>query len=380
MHSHHNTYLVVLSYVIATMSAYVSIDLARRVMYSSRTAKYVWLIAGAGTLGIGIWSMHFIAMLAFQFPVPIYYDAVLVVLSVLIAIVGCFLGFTIISRNTKSSSRFILSGIIMGLSIAAMHYVGMAAVKPVTITYNLLLVIVSIVIAISASWVAIGLGFRSSNTAQGMPFGLKAVFSLIMAVAIAGMHYTGMAATQFTDHGHPAVPASDMDTSLLAWIVAGLTVLVFTLFFFSLIFDRVWKRKEILQKTLLDSIADGIVITDQSGRILHVNPAFLQLAGGHLKHPHLQQYHPGLVPDAELPSGLQVELNSMVFEVKRRPVIGEALHQSLWLFHDLTERIQNERQITYMAYHDALTQLPNRHRVDVVLNEWRVHNQSGASF
>ncbi|QTD39923.1 EAL domain-containing protein [Sporosarcina sp. Te-1] len=369
----HIPYLVVLSYLIATMSAYASIVLARRVTFTRQSAKRIWLILGAGTLGIGIWSMHFIAMLSYQFPVPVYYNNLLVATSVVIAIVGCYFGYFIISVNNKNKVRFFLSGLIMGIGIASMHYVGMAALEAVTIEYNPLLFSISLLIAITASWVAIWIGFLSPYARRHMAWKLKIVFSMIMAVAITGMHYSGMAAATFSSMSASDSFKDGMDSTRLAWFVASVTVLIFALFFCSIVIDRLWQKRELVQNTLLDSIADGIVITDQTGTILHANPSFRQLMGevtSSQRFDKLQYYHPELTEQITSELDFHVAIQSLILEVKRRPIQEEALHHSLWFLRDITEQIKNEKQITYMAYHDSLTRLPNRHKLDATLANW----------
>ncbi|MBB4824546.1 diguanylate cyclase (GGDEF)-like protein [Sporosarcina luteola] len=369
----HIPYLVGLSYLIATISAFASIVLARRVIYTRQTAKRIWLILGAGTLGIGIWSMHFIAMLSYQFPFPVYYNTTLVAVSVIIAIVGCYFGYVIISANQKSKIRFFFSGIVMGIGIASMHYVGMAALEAVAVEYNPILFSFSLVIAIAASWVAIWIGFLSPYARRAMSWKIKVLFSLMMAVAITGMHYTGMAAATFSSVTMESPLKDGMDATRLAWFVTGVTLVIFALFFCSIVIDRLWQKRELVQNTLLDSIADGIVITDQTGTILHANPSFRQLMGedtSSQRFDKLQNYHPELTEQITSDLDFHVAIRSLILEVKRRPIQEEALHHSLWLLRDITEQIKNEKQITYMAYHDSLTKLPNRHKLDATLANW----------
>ncbi|WP_432354218.1 bifunctional diguanylate cyclase/phosphodiesterase [Sporosarcina sp. A2] len=368
MFAQHNTYFVLLSYLIATISAYASIDLAQRISYTSIKRKLTWLIAGGASLGIGIWSMHFIAMLAFHFPPGVHYDITLVILSVFIAITGCFLGFSIISTDITSTPRFISSGVIMGIGIVIMHYIGIEAVQPVEITYDKTLVLLSIVIAIGASLTALWLGFRSPFSKNSMSRLVKFLFSLVMAVAITGMHYTGMAATQFTFLEDSIDTATTtLDPSVLAWIIAGVTLIVFSFFFFSLVFDKLWRRQEILQHTLLNSSADGIAISDMNGKLVHVNPAFTALFNvdsSALSFNNLRQYHPLLTESVEPYKELLLELPDSTLEVRRNPITTELSGHSLWMFSNVTEQLQSRAHIEQLAFHDTLTGLANRHKLD----------------
>lgn len=386
-HDHHNIWLVILSFIIATISAYAAIDLARRVKFAREGLKTIWLFSGGAVLGIGIWSMHFIAMLAYHFPFPVYYDKLLVFISIVFAILGCILGFYIVSSKPYTFLRFTFSGLVMGLGIAIMHYVGMEAVKPVVFTYDSLLFILSILIAIVASMVALWLGFFSPYSEKSMDWKLKVSFSVIMAFAITGMHYTGMAATQISskysllDSGKSNAM---LDTTLLAWVVIVGTFLIFIIFFFSLSFDKMSDKHKIVQGTILDSAVDGIVVTDESGGIIHANPAFfnLMIVDDHSQRKQsLEQYHPDLAKVNNFNQEYRIEKDSIILEVKKHPIYGESLKNSLWFFRNITEKIQAEKYIEFLAYHDSLTQLPNRYKLEIELNKHiNNHKQTACIF
>ncbi|OLS38653.1 hypothetical protein BTR22_03110 [Alkalihalophilus pseudofirmus] len=373
LHNDHNMSLVILSYVIATVSAYASIDLAKRVKFSHNSLKTIWLVSGGAVLGIGIWSMHFIAMLAYHFPVAIYYDKYYVFLSILFATAGCISGFFIVSSKPFTLFRFIFSGAVMGCGIAAMHYVGMEAVKPVTITYDTPLIILSVFIAILASMVALWLGFFSPFSKGAIDWRLKVLFSIIMAFAIAGMHYTGMAATHISYNSimFDSNQATMFDPSLLAWIVVGGTLLIFIIFFFSISFDKMANKHKLVQGKILDSAEDGIVVTDEFGGILHANPAFYRIMiknNNNSKFQYLHLYHPTLSEITTLNHEYQIQKETAIIEVKKHSINGEALKNFLWFFRDITEKINAEKNIEFLAYNDSLTQLPNRYKLEIELN------------
>lgn len=374
----HNNYLVVLSYLIATISAYASIDLARRVIYSSGASKVIWLLSGGATLGIGIWSMHFIAMLAHQFPIEVYYSTTLVIISVFISVVACISGYYLISRNSWNHYRFWFAGTLMGLGIVSMHYVGTEAIRPLDISYDMPLVIVSVIIAITASLVALWVGFRLHSAKVELSWKLKFLTSLIMAMAIVGMHYTGMLATKFSENlTMNAEKVASIDTTLLAWIVAIVTIAIFSFFFFSIVLNKVWGKYNIVQNAILDSATDGIVITDKSDRITHANPAFyhlMNLTGIENKYPNLHDYNDHFKEELANNNEFQLDINTFIFEVKKQPIQGESLNNSLWVIRNITESIQSKKQIEFLAYHDTLTNLPNRHLLDVTLQEWLQSN------
>jgi NO-binding membrane sensor protein with MHYT domain len=126
--------LVVLSYIVAVVASYTALDLAGRVTASRGRARRVWLFGGAFAMGAGIWSMHFTAMLAFSLPIPVTYDAPMVLLSLVAAMIASGFALFVVSRESLSLERLLVSGLPMGIGIATMHYSGMAALRmPATI-------------------------------------------------------------------------------------------------------------------------------------------------------------------------------------------------------------------------------------------------------
>src|SRR3982074_2829342 len=125
----HDPYLVALSILVASFASYTALDLSGHVGPARGLARRTWLAAAALTMGGGIWSMHFVALLALIIPSPVSYDIGLTILSLVVAVFVTGVGFFVISRQSASPLRLVLSGIFMGLGIAAMHYTGMAAMR-----------------------------------------------------------------------------------------------------------------------------------------------------------------------------------------------------------------------------------------------------------
>jgi len=146
-------------------------------------------------MGMGIWSMHFVGMLAFSFPFPVAYDLFIVVLSVIAAILASFIALYIVGRDHVTLRQLLVAGVLLASGIVAMHYIGMAAML-IDISYNPLYVILSIIIALVAAIAALWLSFSFRKGERGAAV-KKLGSALIMGAAIAGMHYTGMAAAQF---------------------------------------------------------------------------------------------------------------------------------------------------------------------------------------
>jgi NO-binding membrane sensor protein with MHYT domain len=218
----YHPYLVVLSILVASFASYTALDLGGHVRVARRLARQAWLVAAAITMGGGIWSMHFIGMLAFVMPIPMSYDVGLTILSLVVAIVVTGGGFYVISQGA-SPLRLVLSGIFMGLGIVAMHYTGMAAMQGhAELGYDWLFVALSVAIAIGASTAALWLAFQTTDLWQ------KLIAALVMGLAISGMHYTGMRAAIFTAYGsvHDDPANASLDPINLALAVAGITFVI----------------------------------------------------------------------------------------------------------------------------------------------------------
>src|SRR6266478_750601 len=219
----YNPHLVALSILVAAFASYTALDLGGRVAATRGIAPRVWLVAAAIAMGGGIWSMHFIAMLAFNIPIPMSYDIGLTTLSLVVAIFVTGAGFYFINRQSAPPLSLVFSGIFMGLGIAAMHYIGMAAMREhAEISYDFIFVALSLVIAIGASTAALWLAFRTTDLGQ------KLVAAVVMGVAISGMHYSAMRGTTFAVHGpvHEAEGYASLDQTNLALVVAGITFVI----------------------------------------------------------------------------------------------------------------------------------------------------------
>src|ERR1700675_2936221 len=212
----YNPYLVALSILVASFASYTALDLSGHAGPARGFARRVWLAAAALTMGGGIWSMHFVGMLAFVMPTAMSYDIGLTIVSLVVAIFVTGGGFYVISRQSTSPLHLVLSGIFMGLGIAGMHYTGMAAMRGhAELGYDPLFVALSLVIAIGASTVALWLAFRTTDLGQ------KLVAAVVMGLAISGMNYTAMRAAMFTTPGlvHEAQVNAGLDQTNLALAV-----------------------------------------------------------------------------------------------------------------------------------------------------------------
>jgi diguanylate cyclase len=194
----YNPWLVGLSITVAMAVSYTALRLASRVATSEHTAARIWLVAGALAMGIGIWAMHFIGMLAFSLPIALAYSPSVTFASLGIAIVTSAFALALTTRAHLTGSRLAGSAILMGAGICAMHYTGMAAITVYpAIDYDPLWVGLSAAIAVTASYVALWLFFflRHGDSLRTRVY--RAAAAIVMGLAISGMHYTGMRASHF---------------------------------------------------------------------------------------------------------------------------------------------------------------------------------------
>jgi diguanylate cyclase (GGDEF)-like protein len=199
MQSIYNTWLVGLSVCVAMAVSYTALRLAARVATSERPATRLWLAAGSLAMGVGIWSMHFIGMLAFSLPIPLSYRIPTTLASFGIAVVTSGFALILASGKELTFSRLAWGALVMGAGICAMHYTGMAALAIVPgISYDPLLVALSLVIAVTASFAALWLFFKLRDGHSHLQRLARIAAAVIMGLAISGMHYTGMAAARFS--------------------------------------------------------------------------------------------------------------------------------------------------------------------------------------
>src|SRR5258707_12351393 len=194
----YNYALVALSVLIAMFASYAALDLAGRVTAAGGWTRSLWLLGGAGAMGTGIWSMHYIGMLAFSLSIPVAYHWPTVLLSLLAAILASIIALGVASRQKMGASRAVAGSALMGAGIAGMHYIGMAAMRlPAVCQFNSFLVVLSVVLAVLISFAALSITFHFRDEVTGIGWE-KLAGAVGMGAAIPVMHYTGMGAGRFT--------------------------------------------------------------------------------------------------------------------------------------------------------------------------------------
>jgi PAS domain S-box-containing protein len=295
-----NLGLVFLSYLVAVTASHVTLLLAARVRDPHAANWKLWVVSGGFAMGIGIWSMHFVATLALKLPIRVLYDLPLTALSWVFAIVACSAAFIVLRRLTGKHREFLLPGALIGIGIASMHYTGDASMRlSPGIRYDPLLFIASVLIAIGAATVALWIAFHLAKQ--------RAVFTnfgaaLVMGAAVVGMHFTAVAAARFHPEAICLAAGLRLDEEWMAYTIGGFTFVILTATMLLSAYDarlssaiaggaeklrqaneqlelRVRERTQTLAReearkdAILRGALDCIVSTDAGGRIVEWNPA-----------------------------------------------------------------------------------------------------------
>jgi diguanylate cyclase (GGDEF)-like protein len=248
----YNNLLVWVSIGVAMLASYTALDMVERVTNTSGRVSLSWLAGGATAMGVGIWSMHFIGMLAFSLPIELGYDPFLTAISLLIAIALSAFALWLVAQQEMPLGRLVLGALLMGAGVAGMHYTGMAAMRMTPgIKYNLVLLITSIAIAVVASgaalWIAFSLRRRKSRI-------LRLAAAVVMGIAIVTMHYTGMAAAEFPVGSICGAVRAGIDSNHLALPVIMTTLFILALAIVISILDM---RLEVRTSVLASSLAEA---------------------------------------------------------------------------------------------------------------------------
>ncbi|QNG99356.1 putative bifunctional diguanylate cyclase/phosphodiesterase [Pseudomonas sediminis] len=249
--------LVFLSLCVAILASYTALDLAGRITGARGAARVLWIGGGAVAMGLGIWSMHFVGMLAFRLPIDLGYDLAITLLSLAIAMLASGFALWLVSQPELPAWHLCLGAVAMGAGIGAMHYIGMAAMRMQPgIVYDPLLFALSLLIAVAASGAALLIAFRLRRHTRHVRL-LRGGAAVIMGFAIVGMHYTGMAAANFPEGSFCGAAFSGLDSGWLASLVIVTTLAVLAIALLTSILDaRLEARTELLSSSLAKANAE----------------------------------------------------------------------------------------------------------------------------
>lgn len=387
----YNPALVVLSVLIAMFSAYTALNLVSRLKNTHATQITLNRIGTSGlVLGLGIWSMHFVGMLAFSLPVPIHYGGAITLLSLVIAIIASIGGLAL--ANFKEGKTYLISGgIVLGIGISSMHYVGMAAMHlPAHMHHNNLLILLSVFVGVAAAIVSLWLAFAVGKGDISGTARIKISSSVVMGFAIAGMHYIGMAAMSFhtQNNTHFVATGFELDPGLIG---VTLTIATLLLMSFALWSSRLVAESNLIQeneekiRAITENLSDIIISINTHGIIEFANSAITATFGYQpedvigknvsmlMPEPHTHK-HDGYIQNYLETNNPQIigktlrELQAIAKDGRIFPIdlsVSETViagkKSFIGTIRDISERIEAQQRLQYLAHHDALTSLPNRH-------------------
>ncbi len=275
--------LVALSLLIALLAAWACLDLASPAAVAHGRARTFWLTSAALTLGLGIWAMHFVAMLAYRLPLPVTYDAVVVLLALGVAFGGSGAGLALATRRPVRRGVLLAAGAAVGSAIVGMHFTGMAGLRTATMPMlDPLPLALSVALALGLSGAALGLAF-SPRAARSWPWRPRALgAAALLATAIASMHYVAMAGVHLMPVAAPpataasASPALD-GTSLGATIGLATVAILGVTLAGSVVGRRVRARLAALRRdearfqAIAHHAADVVAVVAEDGAIRYVS-------------------------------------------------------------------------------------------------------------
>jgi diguanylate cyclase (GGDEF)-like protein len=246
--------LVLISILVAMLASYTALDLAGRIATARGRAVWMWIGGGAFSMGVGIWSMHFIGMLAFSLPIDLGFDVPITLLSLAIGILSSGFALWLVSQPQLPLWQLLTGALAMGIGICTMHYTGMAALRMQPgIDYDPALFSASLAIAVIASAAALWIAFRLRKHTPYVRLA-RAGAAVIMGFAIVGMHYTGMAAASFAEGSFCGALSGGLRTDGLDKLVLVTSLAVLTITLLTSILDA---RMEARTAELSNSLSEA---------------------------------------------------------------------------------------------------------------------------
>ncbi len=284
----YDPFLVTASVSVACVAGYAALLISERIENSDTLrARIAWLLCGAVAMGFGIWTMHFVGMLAFELPIPVAYAVIPTLVSVLPGMVGAAVALESMSRPRVRTATIHQSGLAMGAGIGAMHYTGMAAmVMPGHMLFSLPTLLLSLVVAYTLATFSLYMKVHLRRRAERGSPSPQWLSGIVLGLAIAGMHYTGMSSAVYFPGHADAVPGSVISTLTL-----GLTITVFTtgllaIAIIATIVDRrlegislALRTSEAQNRLILENAREGILCIDDTGIVVSLNRAGAEIFG-----------------------------------------------------------------------------------------------------
>jgi diguanylate cyclase (GGDEF)-like protein/PAS domain S-box-containing protein len=385
----HDLRLVVVAAVICSLASFTAINLLHHVLRTQGFLRPVWLCVAATATGFGVWATHFIAMLAYSPGMPSGYNVALTVASLIAAMALTGLGFATALSPEIPAARWLGGGIVGG-GIAVMHYTGMAAFEIAgRIHWNPSLVVASIALGALIGAVALPVGLRDRS--------MKSMVSgaVLLTLAICSLHFTGMGAAALIADPTIVVSPSAIPTTWLAIFVsiAALTILLLT--FAGLALDirdrRHAERESDRMRALANAAFEGLLVCD-GDTIATVNASLAALVGYSEKQligSDLAAILPNEAARLQLEEKPNVAFETVLSSANGAAIMVEVIcrpidfanrpHKAIAI-RDLRDRKKAERDIHFLAHHDALTGLANRNTFNLKLDELIEAHQAGGLY
>jgi len=289
--------MVVLSILVAIFGSYTALAHIQRMRLSTGLASHIWMMAGGISFGLAIWAMHFIGMLAMHLPRFVSLNSRDTFLSILPAVIASLFGFFQLRAAQANIYKIVSSGLVMGLGIAVMHYFGMNAMHIARgIKYDSLILLASLGIAVFAAF-AVPYIVYTGERLRIHSLIYNGLGGIVVGFSLSGMHYTGMAGAIFAAGSYSAVDAGGMDPEVLALFIALSVFILLGGGIIASMFDQNMAQYNLLQMSklqqahlvamnmagelqqVLDSVSQGVVVTDEKLKITYVNGVLEQIMG-----------------------------------------------------------------------------------------------------
>ncbi|RYC29330.1 EAL domain-containing protein [Lichenibacterium minor] len=383
----HDLRLVALSAVICVLGCLTTTTLFARATKGARRSHDLCLASAAVVFGCSIWSLHFVAMLAFMPGQKMAYDVGLTGLSIVVAIGGSSLALFAWKTPAVRSGRVALAGILLGLAISGMHYVGVAAMTfSGFLVFDHAYVVASVAISILFSVIALARASELSTVSRRIEVGSW------LALAICGLHFTGMTAITIAPGTAEAADGVVLGTTRLAVVVGGVSLAILVASLVAVMVEHQQSRRSLRdmgRMRLMSNLAQEVLFIHRDGVVLEVNSAgerlFKAPADDIIGRPVMSLFAkdsaPALIRRERCPpmdrrpeemDFLSVDGTHVTVELSCQPIDYLGKPATVVALRDLTDRKRDEARIRHLARHDALTNLPNRfnlqERLDIALD------------
>ncbi|MFQ3789416.1 EAL domain-containing protein [Halomonas sp. A29] len=396
----HHLSLVLVSWAIALAASYAGLDLIKLVSKAKQAGRRrLWLFAGAGVMGLGIWSMHFTGMHAYRLDFAVHHDPALTLLSILPAMAGSMAAVALLSRETPTHRELLMAGTSLGLGIGVMHYTGMAAMHmPALLYHDLILFLLSVCVAVGLG-IASAYAYRLCRQEWGMQRAKTCAFvaAVFVSLAICSMHYVAMRAAWFVPLPRAVSQPRLIESHWLIYLIGGCILLVALLTVVATRSQRrlhVSEHHEHMTRTrllkVISALQDGVALFDDKGRIRLSNAALEYLLGWQVEQAVGKSVwkltfaaNSGAMRDV-IKQGLEDKgkWSGMIdaqhrdgrrfpawLSVSRVTYTDSDEQDYVALISDRTAEQEAQQRIRFLAFHDTLTELPNRRALQIRLNQ-----------